>query len=301
MKGNIGATDPKISLKAVVIFFMTAAFLALYSCSKKSESDMPTDTLVAVDGRYLTRGDVQKALPGGLSAADSTSFAKTFIRSWIDNRLLVDVASGQVDMDEINKLVEDYRVELIMTRYRTEMARQAPGGIMSDDSLKAFYEHHPEDFKLERPLLKGVYLKIPDDSPQLSLLRRLYVSERSADMDRLEKAALNSALHYDYFLDRWVDLEQIETRIPKDLDGYDATFRNKGHIDIHHDGFVYLLSVHEYLPVGSVMPYEAAEPLVRERLLNRVRADYDRQLRQELFDKAMSDGTLEFPVQNPLK
>lgn len=272
----------------------------LLSCGRKKDNAMPQDTLVAVGKDYLTRSEVMRALPGGLSEDDSTAFVRTYVRSWIDGRLIDKVATEQVNMAEINKLVDAYRSELIMTYYRRAMA-QTRQGEMSEDSVKAYYDAHSGDFKLERPLLKGIYLKIPDDSPELPVLRKLYKSDRQQDMDKLEKAALNSALHYDYFMDRWIDWEQIETRIPEAFYGYEKELRNKKTLDLHHDGFVYLLSIRDFLPAGATMPFEAAEPLVRERLLNGIRTRYDRQLRQDLLDKSISDGTVVFPGQNPLK
>ena len=57
-----------------------------------------------------------------------------------------------------------------------------------------------------------------------------------------------------------------------------------------------------YLPVGSVMPFEAAEPLVRERLLTTRRMAYAARLRNELFNTALDREIVKFPSGfNPLK
>ena len=49
------------------------------------------------------------------------------------------------------------------------------------------------------------------------------------------------------------------------------------------------------------MPYEAAEPLVRERLLTLRRLDYDKRLRNALYAAGVENGTVVYPNQNPLK
>ena len=67
-----------------------------------------------------------------------------------------------------------------------------------------------------------------------------------------------------------------------------------------NDGFTYLLSISEFIPEGDTMPFEAALPLVRERLLTRTRHSYDARLRQALYEQSLAEGSLKFPGGNPL-
>ena len=59
--------------------------------------------------------------------------------------------------------------------------QRATDGIFSEDSLRAYYDRHPDEFTLERPLVRGIYLKVPSDAPNLGTLRRLYTSSKSED------------------------------------------------------------------------------------------------------------------------
>lgn len=266
------------------------------------DSTFPADTLVAVGQRCLTRSDVAALVRSGLSPADSASAAKAYIRSWIDGELVASVASSEVDMEEIDRLTAEYRNELIKAQYRRAMAAKASTGVFSEDSIRAYYDSHIRDFVLERPMLKGIYIKVPETAKELPTLRRLYKSNKPDDIDRLEKVALNSAIHYDYFRDKWIDREQIENRIPVDFSGPEGTaLAAKKPLEIKAGGFVYLLSVSDYLPAGADMPYEAAHPMVRERLLAARRLAYDAELRNELFSRALDDGTIRFFGANPLK
>ena len=184
-----------------------------------------------------------------------------------------------------------------MTKYRRAMSRQAQEGEFAEDSLRAYYEAHKDDFKLERPLVKGVYLKVPDDAPNLAQIRRLYRSDKPGDIDKLEKAALGTAIHYDYFRDSWIDWEQIENRIPLDLASGDVSdIARRRYIEIESQGFTYLLSISDYLAPGAGMPYEAARPLVRDRLLNQRRRAYDSRLLNDLYQRALDDGLMQINI-----
>lgn len=288
-------------MKSALTFISLAASLLLGACSTKGP-EIPADALVTIGGRSLCRSDLSPHIRPGLSAADSTELARAYIRSWIDARLIAEVASAEVDMDEVERLTDEYRNELIKAQYRRVMASQASTGIFTEDSLKEYYDSHLADFVLERPMLKGIYIKVPDQASELASLRRLYKSDRPQDIDRLEKAALSSAVHYDYFRDRWIDLEQIEKRIPVDLTGEEgAGIAARKPVEVSSGGFTYLLSVSDYLAAGATMPYEAARPLVRERLLAARRIAYDATLRNALFNRAIEDGTIIFNGSNPLK
>lgn len=275
---------------------VAAAFaLAISGCTRSGDNTFPADAVATVGNKAITRADIATVMPAGLSATDSATFAKAYVRAWIERHLVEQVAAEEVDMKEIDRMTADYRSELIMAQYRRAMAGQADG-FFAEDSLKAYFDTHKGDFRLERPLIKGIYLKVPDDAPNLNTIRKLYKSARPDDIDRLEKAANSSAIHYDYFRDTWVDLEQIETRIPIDFTSATlAKVTGKHPIDVTSQGFVYLLSISDVLPAGSIMPFETARPLVQERLLALRRHAYDKKLMKDLYNQAVADGTVKFP------
>ena len=280
------------------------ALFALFfaACDSDSSTSAGNDFIAVLGNHRLTRAEVAARMPGGLTPDDSARFVKAYVNDWIDTRLVSEVAAGELDMSEIDRMVADYRNTLIMQEYRRRMFETHAASI-PDDSVKAYYEAHKTEFVLDRPMVKGTYLKVPDDARNLAVLRKLYRSNKAADADKLEKEVLSSAVHYDYFRDRWVNLDQVETRIPIDFSAQVTASLQAGKpLDVHSGGFVYLLSVSEYLPSGSVMPFEAAEPLVRERLLTTHRMAYAARLRNELFSTALDREIVRFPTGfNPLK
>lgn len=282
-------------MKTVAIAVAAALAVAAASCQgSDGRSKMPEGTLAQVGLESLMRSDLIAAMPAGLTPDDSTRFAHAFIRNWIDTQLVESVAAEGVDMDEVDKLVAQYRRDLIMRRYRDRMFATDCGGEAYSDSIVAdYYERHSADFVLDRPLIRGVYIKVPDESPELAQIRRLYRSTRPADIDKLEKAVLGAAIHYDYFRDKWIDWEQVEARIPYDFGSEPADYvRTHRNLDVSLGGFTYLLEISDVLPVGSVMPIEAARPVVEERLTAERRRVYDAALRTRLFDSALSSGRL---------
>ena len=280
-------------IRPLAIALLLAAATA--SCGRSDgASALPDAALAGVGDAVLTRAELDGAMPKGLDADDSTRFARAYIRNWIDTRLVEDVAARQVDMDRIDRMVQQYRRDAIMREYRDRMFEAEQAGTTFSDSLVAdYYDRHSSELRLQRPLIKGVYIKLPDDARELPAVRRLYRSTRPADIDRLEKEVLGSAIHYDYFRDRWIDWEQVEARIPYDFGSTPADYvKTHRNLDASLGGFTYLLEISDVLPAGAVMPLETARPLIEERLLAEKRRAFDAALRARLFDRALSRGTL---------
>ena len=276
-----------------------AVICALCACGHGASPDgMPDapDVLVRVGKMTLTAQELQKAVPAGLSAEDSANYVKVYVKDWIDAHLVSEIASEEIDMTEIDRLTREYRDRLILLESRRRIYA-AQSDSISEDTLRAYYADHSIEFTLERPLIKGTYLKVPDDASNLRSLRKLYASNDTADIDRLEKEVLKSAIHYDYFRDRWVDWEQVETRIPVDFGpSPDAWLARNRMLDVSAGNYTYLLYVTEYLPSGSVMPFDFARNLIVGRLLNARRRAFDEEVSRRLYTRGLESGRLKVNI-----
>lgn len=274
---------------------LTAALLALTGTSCRRDTVVTPDTLARVGRQTLSRQQLAKAVPPGLTADDSTKFARAYVRDWIDSRIMGEVAVKNIpDMKEIDRMVDEYRNQLIAWEYRRLMYYEHGDSDLAADSVMSYYERHKDEFRLRHPIVKGVYIKIADDSPSLAQVRKLYRSHETDDIDRLEKKDFSGLIHYDYFRDKWVDWGQIEVRMPYDFGSDpDAFLRGNTTAEITAGGFVYLLEISEYIPSGEVMPFEYAGEFIKDALINEHRLEYDRRLRMDLYNKGLEDGDIE--------
>lgn len=267
------------------------------SCSENKAGNSDNPVLVKVGTSSLTLSELRKDLPVAMTTADSAAFASAYIRRWIDARIVSDIAASEIDMTDIDRLVNDYRNRLIEMEYRRRMADSHVAVAIPDDSLRNYFVEHNDDFKLERPMIQGVYLKVPDNAPNLAVIKRLYRSDKQGDIDRLEKEVLTSAIHYDYFRDKWVDWESIELHIPYDFGANpDAFLKGKDHFETSAGGFVYLLDITDVLQSGAYMPFDNAKALIAERLSAQQRQAYDASLMKNLYEKSFKDGKIQLFV-----
>lgn len=278
-------------IKYIPVVILAAFFTA---CSKNSREGHG-DVIVTVGNATLTRGQLVGQIPSGTTPADSTRLARAYIRSWIDSKLISEIASRNIgDLSEIDRMVEDYRNELIAYEYRRRMFDDRATSVIAEDSLKAFYDADPSRFRLQMPVVKGIFIKLPDNAPGLKAARKYYRSKNIDDIDKLEKQGLDHAVSYDYFRDRWVDWEQIESRIPMEFGPSPDNFlKTTQHVDFSYGGFIYLLDITDYMPSGSTMPFDVAREQIRSELIYRNRVRFDRDLRHELLREAGENGEIE--------
>lgn len=258
------------------------------------DGDGASPVLARVGRERLYLSQACRDLPGGLSEEDSARFVKGYVYAWVDTRLVAEMASEDLDMTEIDRLVAEYRESLIAEAYRRKIAEGGTNAAFSEDSMMSYYDEHKADFRLREPLVKGVYVKVPANAPNIAAIRRLMRSDAPDDIDRLEKEVISSnAIHYDYFRERWIDWDRIEVRIPYDFGDVGAFLRPGRFLNITADGYTYMLRVTEVLPASAVMPYEAAREEVRERLLAERRRQIDASFRADLLRRALDTGRAE--------
>lgn len=264
--------------------------VAVTACrSKEQQESVPGahDELMRVGDSVLTRAAVNAQIPAGLSATDSATMFDAIVETWLERNLLVNMAGSNIpDLEKIDRMVEQYRLQLLANEYRHAMAREQVSAI-NPDSIKAYYNAHSEQFILDAPALKGIYLKLPEGAPQLDKVRAWLRGATSDDIDALENDGLKGALEYDYFGDNWVDWHAISERIPYRFGNADEFVASHTMFETSADGAVYLLRILDYAPSGELMPLEFATVEISEQMLDRKCADYDRTLLSNLYKRGL--------------
>ena len=234
------------------IFFLgLLSILLCVACSEQHDHKGKTP-LVELDGNFLYREDLQSALPARLSKDDSLLFAEHYIRNWVEDVLLYEKAQSNIpDNGEIEKLVENYRKALIMHTYQQALIHQRLSNEISEGELADYYEKNKELFRLERPLMQGLFIKVPLTAPQLNNVRRWYKAATQDAVEHLEKYSLQNAVKYEYFYDKWVPMADVLDLIPLKVPEVEDYVNKNRHIELKDTAFYYFLNVSDFRSVGE--------------------------------------------------
>ena len=244
--------------------------------------------LVEVSGEFLYKEDLQAALPLNISKDDSVLFAEHYIRNWIEDALLFDKAEGNIpDNDKISKLVENYRRALIMHTYQEELVNQKLANDISEEEINAYYEKNKELFRLDNPLVKGLFIKVPLSSPDLGSVRVWYRKNNQDVIEKLEKYSLRNAVSYDYFYDRWTSVPDVAAKIPLKVLDTDANYLDKNrNVEVKDTAFCYFLHIEDFLGKDKQKPLDLARDEIKEILINLKRVEFINKVKEDLYQRA---------------
>ena len=271
-----------------ILVLLLITLLCCGACKEQYDHKGKT-ALVEVDGNFLYKEDLMSVLPVGLSKDDSILFAEHYIRSWAEEILLYEKAANNIpDNVDVDKLVENYRKALIMHTYQQELINQKLTNDISEQEIADYYEKNKELFKLESPLIKGLFIKVPLTAPQLNNVRRWYKTEKQDAVESLEKYSLQNAVKYEYFYNKWVPVTDVLDLIPLKEASPEQYVDKHRHVELKDTAFYYFLNVSDYRGAGEEKPYEFARSEVKDLLVNQKRVNFMEQVKNDLYQQAVN-------------
>ena len=282
------------------VIYGVLSMLLLFSCGRGVQ-DVGADVLVSVEGHSLLRSEVESVIPRTLSSADSLLMAESYVKKWVKDVLVYDVAEENLgeEMADVERLVEAYRHSLIRYRYQEQLVRERLSAEIRESDVLNYYETNQKKFELKTNLVKGLFLKVPIDAPGLADLKRWYKSDDASAVEKIDKYSLQNAAIYDYFYDKWMDFEDVMENIPMQLSNPSAYLKANKTLEVSDSSYCYLLNIRDYIPAGQVAPYDYVQPQIMDMLLAQRKQKFLRDFEEELYNDAIRDGKVRFPSDKP--
>ncbi len=253
------------------------------------------DVIVSVGNKTLMRQDIEDEMPKFVNSEDSILLADKIIRQWVKDNLLYDIASKNIsDKEHIDQLVENYRKSLIIYQYQEQLVNEKLSKDISDVDMKNYFEENSDKLKLDQALIKGLFLKIPSDAPQINNVREWYKSSSPAALEKLDKYTAGNAVTYDYFVDNWMIFSDLMDKLPTHYNDPAALLKNNKNIELQDSSYYYFLNIREYLLPGDQAPFEYAKPVIKEVLVNQKKMDFLKSVEDDLYNKAVAKGQVKF-------
>jgi len=276
------------------IFPVVIVSLLMISCSQSKKND---GTLLAKVGtKVLTKQVLDENIPAGLSHDDSIINAEHFIKTWITDELMYDIARKNANnLERIDRLVENYRRSLIIYQYQEQLINEKVIKQINEQDIYDYYKNHKEKFKLDQYLVKGVFLKVPVESPDIEGIRNNYkTASAPVSREKLEKYGIRSGITYNEFLDNWVSFDEIKNNWPAASRSMLVLGKGRNIFEQQDEVFYYFMNVTEFLSPDDFAPFEYAKPVVQEMLVNQRKIDFLKQTEEDIYQRALNKGEVEF-------
>ena len=243
--------------------------------------------LAKVGSEIIYKDEALQGMPAGLSAKDSTAYIKQFLKNRIKELLVYEKAVDNIPQNqEMKDLVENYRRSLIIYEYQQQVLNEKMQTEISESEMVDFYKSHAGRFVTEHNLVKGIFVKVPKNAPDLEKLKKLYKSSSSESFEKIEKYCVQNAGQFEYFYDKWVSLDDIMDNIPYTLSSQSDFLRTRSTLEVVEKDFCYLLYIDDYVLSGNTAPFEYVCDDVKNIMINTRKTDFIHQFEQQLLNEA---------------
>jgi len=277
-----------------IFFFLVV--IQLVSCDfiyKKDTIDTRTP-IAKVDSVFLFKEDLIKNLPKNYAKKDSSLLATSYINLWAKKQILLNKARLNLSEDtkEINELVNKYKEDLLINKYREAVVNQNLDTIISEVEIDNFYKKNKELLKLNEELLQLRFIRANKNLMNRKEIEKLFKSKEISDTDSLMGMGLEFKSFY--FNDSaWIKFSDVLKQIPvlthKDL----KQIRKPQFITKEDSLNFYLIKVNKVLKRNSIAPKEYVLPTVKQMIKHTRKLQLLKEIERTLLNDATKNGQYE--------
>ena len=211
--------------------------LTIIQCS--NTKNLKDKLIAQVGENKLYQHELAEIIPGNLDKSDSTIMADDYIKKWVKQQLVIQKANENLtpQQKDVNKELMDYRNSLIIYKYKNELMKQRMDTTVSDEQIEKYYTTHPENFNLNKNIVKAIFLKIPNEVADPKLLKSMVENTSEEGLDDLREYCLQYAKRFDIFINNWVDFEVIKNNIPKEIEDVRRFLQGNKQIEVKDSNY----------------------------------------------------------------
>ncbi len=279
----------KSNLKILLLF---VACSCVWSCDLFAPQENE-GVVASYKSQKLTKQNVARAMPDGLSAQDSLAWLDTYLDKWLLEAALLENAQQNIDQnaqENIEDLVAKYRQELYTQQYTRLMVQQKMDTVVTPTAIEKYYEGRSENFKLNEELIRMQYIHLDERNPDRDELEKLFKKNDSISISKLKEARLGFKgfnLNDSIWLKKSTIFEDIPPVNLSNQQRYLATGKVQEIVD---STGVYYLRTLDRLERGDQAPLSYVTPTIRQILLSKKKLQYVNKLKTDLLNDARSSN-----------
>jgi hypothetical protein len=274
-------------IKLIIAFLGLSIFL--FSC--KHSNINQKDIVAKVNDAVLTKSEIRELMEeNNFNGQDSLYIIKAYVKNWVVNQILKQEAEknlNDLDKSRIERLVNDYKTDLFVNKYKQLYIKQKLDTTIADTELVTFYHSYNFDYTLKRPIIKAVEVKVPKKSYKYYEIRKL-MKDADKNYDEINKICSERKYYINDFGDRWVNFAPFKENYKiseKDLKKGKLFIKN-AEADTLVDEMLY---ISDYMLPGDTIPYELVKDDLKKIILHKRKVSLFYQLINNTYQDALSN------------
>lgn len=285
-----------ISVQKSSALVLGATFLFLItSCQYFTKTDLKSAAVAKVYDKELLQSDLHRVVPNNLSPSDSADFARTYIKAWVEEQLIIKKAelNLNINQEELNARVEAYRNSLITYAYQKELVEQQLDTTITNQQIEEYYNEHKEDFRLKDFIVRVVFIKVDKAERDLAKARYWIQFTLPDHKEKLLDFCNEKAENYYFDEENWLFLDELLNDVPIKPENKEYYLKKNGYYEFYDNESIFLLKVLDFRLKDSTSPLVLEKQNIRNILLNIRKLEMIEKMKKDIYQDALSKKQIE--------
>lgn len=273
-------------------FLLFVLVVLLAACNNSGDQNA---IVAKVGEKTLSWDELKLVIPDNASAADSTALAEKYIEDWIREQVVINQAELTLSDEKKNfdELIENYRRSLLTYTYEQEWVKQKLDTVVSNQEIEKYYNDNLQNFQLKDYIVKVKFCAISLENKQTKQLKKLFYSDEPSDLVKWEKFCVENGASYYFDEDTWMLWDEFIKQIPLEVFDIESFLKRNKTTEFEKDNNLYLIAITDYQLSGSQSPLSFESEKIRTMIINRRKLDLVARMREDLYNKALSEKSVE--------
>ncbi len=290
IKLNLHLRKSFILLISILIY--SGCDLLQFKNENAVDEGIESEPLASVGDIYLYKKDIEGIVPKDISSEDSIDLIERHIKSWIKKQLLIAEAQKQLTFDEVEleRRVLDYRYALMMHEFEKHNIQRKLNTEISEEEIENYYEDNIDNFELKQNIIRGYFIQLNKDAPNLGRFRYLLRSNRQDHIEELKSYAYSYGTKVHLNDSVWVNFEDVINNSPlMELPNKTDFLRRNTYYETSDDNKLYFLKIIQYKIQNDTSPLEFVRDDIQKIILNKRKVKLAKELEEEIYENALKN------------
>ena len=274
------------------IFIVILIVFTFASC--KSNNNQVKRIPVAKAGNVVLYYDeIPQQVKEGITPGDSAAVIRNYINKWAKRELMFLQAQVNLSPDlrnDIEKQLDETRVNLVVYEYQRMMMMQKMDTTISPKELENYYASNANSFMLTSNIVKALFIKLPVETPNLNKIRTLARSNNQKDLQELESLCFQFAEKFDDFNDEWISMDRLSIELKEDISNQENFLKKTSFYETGDSSSVYLVAINDYRLRGTLSPFEYVREDIKRIIWNNRRIKFIQALENGIYNEALKEN-----------